>query len=391
MGEPAGKPALLSAEDDSPSSPVPPEGAKPAASSRNRLPALTGLRAFAACNIVFFHFSNPKWFGPFAPIVDNGYTSVSFFLLLSGFILSYNYSARAQRGELVHWRFWLARLSRLYPVYAFALILSLGMLHDEWQARPHSEFYKGLLLTPLLLQGWSPTLSTFWNTPAWTMSTEAFFYLVFPFAVRWRRPQTTPGTLRLLAALWVCGMTLPLLYMHFHPDGDPHPGRYTEGFWIRALKFSPPPHLPSFLFGMTLADLDGRLRRTSWPRLVLGLLGVGGIYTILRFGDGIPYVLMHDGLLMPLFACAILGLAGENLIARFFGFAPFVALGQASYCLYILHFNLWALIHDSHLLDRTGLVRFDPWISYCLLALGAGLTLMFVERPMQRRIRKLLA
>lgn len=390
---PAAKPELLASGDDSPSAPLPAEpapGAK-AASSRNRLPALTGLRAFAACNIVFFHFSNPQWFGPFAPIVDNGYTAVSFFLLLSGFILSYNYSARAQRGELVHWRFWLARLSRLYPVYIFALILSLGMLHGEWQARSHREFFEGLLLTPLLLQGWSPSLSTFWNTPAWTMSTEAFFYLVFPFAVRWKRPQSTPGTLLLLGLLWVSGMTLPLLYMHFHPDGDMHPGRYTEGFWIRALKFSPPPHLPSFLFGMVLADLDARLRRVGWPRLVLGICGIGGLYLLLRFGSHVPYVLMHDGLLMPLFGCAILGLAGENLVARFFGFAPFVALGQASYCLYLLHFNLWTLIHDSGVLQKTGLVRFDPWISYCLLALGAGTALLLIERPMQRRIRKLLA
>jgi peptidoglycan/LPS O-acetylase OafA/YrhL len=387
------KPELMSAGDDSPSSPLLEDRLRGAgkAPSRSRLPALTGLRAFAACNIVFFHFSNPKWFGPFAPIVDNGYTSVSFFLLLSGFILSYNYSERARRGELKHWKFWVARLSRLYPVYAFALILSLGMLHDEWTARSHGEFFAGLALTPLLLQGWSPSLSTFWNTPAWTMSTEAFFYLVFPFAVRWRRPQTNRGTLALLGVLWLCGMVLPLLYLHFHPDGDLHPGRYTDGFWIRALKFSPPPHLPSFLFGMVLADLDGRLARVGRLRLVLGLLGVAGIYAILRFGAPIPYPLMHDGLLMPLFGLAILGLAGENPLARFFGFAPFVALGQASYCLYILHFNLWALIHNSGLLEKTGLIRFDPWLSYCLLALGAGLTLLFVERPLQRRIRKLLA
>ncbi len=381
---------MLSSGDDSPESPATDEAGQPRKSSQNRLPALTGLRAFAACNIVFFHFSNPQWFGPFAPIVDNGYTAVSFFLLLSGFILSYNYSALAQRGELVHWRFWVARLSRLYPIYAFALLLSLGMLHDEWAARPHREFIEGLVLTPLLLQGWSPSLSTFWNTPAWTMSTEAFFYLVFPFAVRWRRPQTNTGTLLLLGVLWCCGMSLPLLYMHFHPDGDMHPGRYTEGFWIRALKFSPPPHLPSFLFGMVLADLDGRIARAGRLRLALGLLGVGGVYLLLCFGAHIPYVLMHDGLLMPLFGCAILGLAGSNPLASFFGFAPFVALGQASYCLYILHFNLWTLIHSSGLLEKTGLSRLDPWISYCLLALGAGIALLLIERPMQRRIRSLL-
>ena len=119
--------------------------AKPAVVSRpavprakkENLPALTGLRCFAALNIVFFHFSNPKWFGPFAPIVDNGYTSVSFFLLMSGYILAYNYADRAAVGQLSARNFWIARLSRLYPVYLFALILSAGMLMDEWFARSH--------------------------------------------------------------------------------------------------------------------------------------------------------------------------------------------------------------------------------------------------------------
>jgi peptidoglycan/LPS O-acetylase OafA/YrhL len=385
----AGGLAVASPASDSASPPTP-GSSRPKGAGKSRLPALTGLRAFAACNIVFFHFSNPRWFGPFAPIVDNGYTAVSFFLLLSGFILSYNYSGRAQRGELVHWRFWVARLSRLYPIYAFALILSFGMLATEWHARSHAQFYWGLLLTPLLLQGWSPALSTFWNTPAWTMCTEAFFYLVFPFVVRWRRPRTNRGTIALLAFLWGCGMVLPLLYLHLHPDGVLHPDRYTDGFWIRALKFSPPPHLPSFLFGLVLADLDARLRRLGTTRLLLGAIGVGGVYCTLRFGSALPYPLMHDGLLMPLFGCAILGLAGENLLARFFGFAPFLALGQASYCLYILHFNLWQLIHDSGLLERTGLIRYDPWLSYILLAIGAGLALVLIERPMQRRIRRLI-
>ena len=65
-----------------------------------RLTALTGLRSFAAINIVFFHFSNPHWFGWFAPIVNAGYASVSFFILLSGFVLAYNYAGRARKGKL---------------------------------------------------------------------------------------------------------------------------------------------------------------------------------------------------------------------------------------------------------------------------------------------------
>jgi peptidoglycan/LPS O-acetylase OafA/YrhL len=319
--------------------------------------------------------------------VDNGYTSVSFFLLLSGFVLAYNYSDRAQTGQLRARDFWVARVSRLYPVYLFALLISLGMLVEEWHARSHAQFAWGLVLTPLLLQGWSPSLSTFWNTPAWTMCTEAFFYLIFPLVILWRRPKRIGALCGLLLALWCLGMVLPSLYLGLHPDGDLHPGRYTDGFWMRALKFSPPPHIPSFLFGIVLADLDSLIPRAARKRLLFGLLGMAGIYAMLYYGDFFPYPMMHDGLMMPLFALAVLGLAGHNLIARFFGFFPFVAVGQASYCLYILHFNLWNLIHKSGFLGKTGLIRFDPWLSYTLLVLAAVAAMKWIERPAQRWIK----
>ena len=77
-------------------------------------------------------------------------------------------------------------------------------------------------------------------------------------------------------------------------------------------------------------------------------------------GDRLPYVMMHDGLLMPLFAGVILCLAGRNRIAWFFGLLPFIAIGEASYCLYLLHFNLWTMLHDSHFLEKSGLIVFDP-------------------------------
>jgi peptidoglycan/LPS O-acetylase OafA/YrhL len=359
----------------------------PVSVRKSRLPALTGLRIFAALNLVFFHFSDPKNFGWLAPVVDNGYTSVSFFLLLSGFILAYNYSDRAASGQMRLGQFWLARFSRLYPVYVFSLIVSLGMLALEFRAHSGPAFFAGIVLTLLLLQGWSPTLSTFWNTPAWTMSTEAFFYVLFPMVVRWKRPKKLGWLLTLLLALWCLGMLFPALYTLLHPDGDFHPDRYSNGWWLRALKFTPPPHLPSFLFGVVLADLHARISEESRWRLVLGLAGLASVYFVLSRGERLPYVFLHDGLLMPLFGLTVLGLAGRNILSRIFGFLPFVLLGEASYCLYLLHFNLWTLIHDSGVLQKTGLIALDPWFSYLLLVVAAVLTMKWVERPGQRLIR----
>jgi peptidoglycan/LPS O-acetylase OafA/YrhL len=352
-----------------------------ASARRPQLPALTGIRCFAALNLVFFHFADPHSFGPLSPVVNGGYISVSFFLLLSGFILTYNYADRAEQGKLTARSFWTARFSRLYPVYIFSLLLSVGMLMQEVPAHTKGDFTLGVILTPLLLQGWHPALSTFWNTPAWTMSTEAFFYVLFPFLITRRRPRQTRTMLVILASAWLSGMVLPALYMHFHPDGDLHPDRYSAGIWIRALKFMPLQHLPAFVFGMALGFLNEKIRPESRKRIAVGIGAFVALYLILCVESHLPYVMLHDGLLMPLFGGVILCLAGTNLISRFFGLLPFIAIGEASYCLYLLHFNLWTLLHDSHILEKSGLIVFDPWLSYLLLVIAALLTKRFIERP----------
>ena len=55
------------------------------------------------------------------------------------------------------------------------------MLPAEYASHTHAMFWTGMVLTPLLLQGWIPAIATFLNTPAWTMSAEAFYYVIFPW------------------------------------------------------------------------------------------------------------------------------------------------------------------------------------------------------------------
>jgi peptidoglycan/LPS O-acetylase OafA/YrhL len=121
---------------------------------------------------------------------------------------------------------------------------------------------------------------------------------------------------------------------------------------------------------------------------VIGVFGFVTVYTILYFGDRMPYVFMHDGLLMPFYGAIILGLAGSSFLTKIFSILPLLVVGEASYCLYILHFNLWNMIHDSKILERTGLIVFDPWLSYLLLVLAALLTVRLIERPGQAWIKR---
>ncbi|MGP8226657.1 MAG: acyltransferase family protein [Terracidiphilus sp.] len=353
-----------------------------------RLNALTGLRCLAAVNIVLFHFSDPQSFGFLGPVVNAGYIALGLFFLLSGFVLGYNYAGQARTGSLDRVRFWKARFTRLYPVYLLSLLMSWRMVSAEYGAHTHRMFWTGIVLTPLLLQGWIPQLATFLNTPAWAMPAEAFMYALFPWLAKVKRPARVSHSLLQLAGVWAVGMVPGLLYLFFQPDGIAHPDRWSWGPWLQAYKYTPLPHLASFFFGIMLAGLDEQVPRTGRLRLMLGLAGLAGVFTLLELGPLIPYVLLHDGLLMPLFGCIVLGLAGENRLASAFSVRPLVVVGEASYCLYLLHFNLWNWIHDTHLPERLGVARLDPWLSYAVLLAVALAALYLVERPAQRRLRR---
>lgn len=354
------------------------------------LPALTGLRAFTATNIVFFHFWNPAWFGPLAPLMDNGYVGVNFFFLLSGFILTYNYADRQDAGQFNRSQFWQLRVSRLYPVYLLGLLISFPILELEWRYRTHANFFLGLSLTTIMQQGWSPRLATFWNTPAWTLSCEVAFYLLFPLLLAIKWPRKIRSLLLILLLLWLASMVLPLIYMWIRPDGMGPITRMSNSYWLRAVKLTPLPHLPTFTFGIVLSRLNDQLRLSNRSRFWLALVGISAISTVMMQGQKVPFLLMHDGLISPLFAISILGLVGHHPITYFLRIRLFVIVGEASYCLYILHFNLWDWIHRSGILVRLHLMRFDPWISYFILEIAALVAYRCIERPSRNWLHSVL-
>ncbi len=243
-------------------------------------------------------------------MVNAGYASVSFFILLSGYVLAYNYAARARAGQLDTVRFYKARFTRLYPIYLLSLLLAWRNVAGEYASHTHAMFWAGMVLTPLLLQGWVPEIATFLNTPAWTMSAESFYYLLFPWLARWKQPGRIGPILARLGVIWMLGLIPGTLYIIFNPDGIPHPDRFSTGPWLQALKYTPLPHLTSFVFGVLLAELDELIPRPGVFRLLLGVFGFGATFFLLWLGADIPYAIIHDGLLMPLFGCIILGLAG---------------------------------------------------------------------------------
>ena len=354
------------------------------------LPALTGIRTLLAINIVLFHFTPPH-LGPLYPFVDNGYVFVGVFFLVSGYILTYNYADRAL--TLVKRDFWIARFSRLYPVYLLALVVSFRMLGDEWHVRSHDEFFRGLFLTPLLLQGWSPSLATFWNTVAWTLSAEALLYAAFPWLIRLRWPKSNIGLIVLVLAFWLIGLVPHSLYLLFNPEHLAGPiTRYTSTAWIRFLKYTPLPYVSTFLSGICLGKLQLSLTLNSRQRLALAaasLVGLGLFFYLAV--PHLPYLLMHGGFVIPLFAALILGLSGPHLISSFFAWRPLLLIGESSYCLYLLHFNTFSLLQRYHIPERLHVAAFDPWFSYGVLLVLSVAAYRYVENPARKAILRRFA
>ena len=348
------------------------------------LPALTGLRTLLAINIMFFHFT-PSLPGVLRPVVDNAFTFVGFFFLISGFILAYNY---ADRPSLSKRKFYVARFSRVYPVYLLVLMLSVPFLYEEWKAHSQADFFTGLLLTPLCLQGWSPKLATFWNTVGWTLPAELMLYLAFPMILKFIKSNAdrlaTPG--RLIAcvlALWGIGILPHCIYLLVNPDHLTEPAtRYTYAFWLRALKYTPPAYLCTFTAGMLLARLQSVMTLSPMRRGLIALAGFVGLAVYLTFGPSrVPYVLVHGSLLLPIFSLILIGLAGPNLLTLFFAWRPLVLLGETTFALYLLHFNAFLLIHFYKLPERFHVAQFDPWISFAVIMLLALVVTFQYERP----------
>ncbi len=331
---------------------------------------------------MFFHFTPPHidWI---VPIVGHGFVFVGFFLLISGFILSYNYADRIRAVKLKD--FYLARVARLYPVYLVSLVVSIPILITEFHVRSRVEFVEGAIMTPLLLQGWSPWLATFWNTVAWTLSTEAFLYAIFPFMMRLRWPVKPARLVALGLGIWALGLVPHVIYMLTNPDGLPTIDRYSYGYYLRGLKFTPLPYVCTFTAGIVLGRLQAVTEMSQRLRAVLAFVAVGGVLGFLYLlADHTPYVLMHGGLLTPLFAMLVLGVTGKNPVSAFFGWKPFVVIGESTLCIYLLHFNMLQMLRDYHVAERLHFAALDPWASYVLVVGFAYLLYRFYENPARK-------
>jgi len=367
-------------------------GSRNQPATRPRLEGLTALRFFAAFHVILFHLYvegvlavGPWWYRNFASI---GYVGVNFFFVLSGFILVYTYV----EPNLDPQRFWQARFARIYPAYLFSLAVTAPFffmtarhLNLPFFAWSMDHLLLASILALTLLQSWIPQGALTWNPVCWSLSVEAFFYALFPFLL----DRTKRLSRRLLpfwiAGVWFISLAISAAYIVLHPDGAARiNSTETTLFWKNFLSFNPLVRLPEFVVGMLTCRLF--LSKGGSPRLgaICVLSGVAGLVLVTMFADKIPNPVISTGLLSPVFAAIIYGVASKPRWTRFLTFAPFIYLGEASYSLYLLH--SWVM---SSVLEA---VPHQPLAVRVVLCVGAAiaaslLTYKFIEQPARKLLR----
>jgi peptidoglycan/LPS O-acetylase OafA/YrhL len=366
---------------------VDPGAAGASASRRPDLPALTSLRIFAATEVVLLHFFYFQSGDFLHAIASAGRQAVTFFFVLSGFILTYVYSGpQASDGMATSaGRFWFARAARILPTYWLGLVLALPFFAYSGlvsHMTPISQFVQGGLLVPLMLQAWWPPAVLAWNAPAWSLSIEAFFYAGFPLiAVAAARLPVRRHLVVSWALTWVAAVAVQWIT----------PGPDTPAVNWSPYLFNPLLHLPQFLFGVALGRmfLFGPPVSSRWSAV---LFAAGAALTALLLGAraSLPWWASSNAILALVFGMVIFGATQPTGLARVLAAPVLVLAGEASYALYIVHSPL--LLWWDWLQKVAGL-HLPAWASFSIYfaaTLGASvLIFLFVERPARAWVLRL--
>jgi peptidoglycan/LPS O-acetylase OafA/YrhL len=346
------------------------------------LPALTGLRFVLAAWVMLHHLAGPGMMlgtafsalpAPLRALATGGYLAVQTFFLLSGFVLARNYAAtRWNRSSLI--RYWSARFARIYPTYLLSLAI-VAYFIGRFLARPTVSATgkaSALFDYAFLLQGWRNGGGTGWNTPAWSLSCELFFYLCLPAVL----PAIWRARSRMLAAIVVVSFIAPIVLARLN----------VPYYW------KPVHHFADFTMGIAAARVFELLelrpaKRRLAPRFYLPAMAIGALLIAW------PHLLKGTSLdlnsaLRPLNAVALIGLAlGGGAVAKMLSAKVVDYLGQVSYSMYILHVPLLWWYGNG------GVERFHLPPGIAALVFGgiviaaAILSYELVEKPANRWIR----
>nr|WP_295873044.1 acyltransferase [uncultured Chitinophaga sp.] len=163
--------------------------------------SLDAFRGIAAVIVVLFHwqmFFYPNdvftlggelntalpFYSALSMFYTHGMVSVDIFFQLSGFIFFWLYADSVATGKTDFRKFWVYRISRLYPLHIATLVVVAILQPMVLQRLGHyfviqyNDTYH-FFLNLLFMQNWGFEVGPSFNAPSWSVSVEMFLYLLF--------------------------------------------------------------------------------------------------------------------------------------------------------------------------------------------------------------------
>ncbi len=357
------------------------------------LGTLTAFRFLAALAVFLHHsvsYTSPAnaHLAGLQRLFWEGWSGVSFFFVLSGFILAYNYAGKmGTRTRQATRSFYTYRFARVWPLHFLTFLLAALVILPVWLHHLAGGSLAAMLQLSLL-QAWVPVsdplnhgqfVAFSFNAPAWTLSCEAFFYLLFPFLLaRLVRVKRSAGLalVGLGAWLWVMFLAIEL--------------RSSSIGWV--LYLFPPIRLVEFVTGICLGLLFLRHRGSvrdagsaRWTAFEVGTLAALGGAVFLSYL--VPSTMRYAAYYMPFMVAVIWVFAFERgAISRLINRPALVFLGEISFAFYMLHLLVLRAAGSFGLYDSLPAGVVDVAAITVTVALSAGV-FVFFERPVRHGIR----
>jgi peptidoglycan/LPS O-acetylase OafA/YrhL len=353
--------------------------------------ALTGLRGFAALNVLIVHAA---FLTPYQWVGLHGYGPVALFTL-SGFLLFRPFSrwvlGRAERPSITV--FARKRIARLFPAYWLVLIVASVVL-PESQPSGWREWLHSLTLTETFGDaGLNPALFQ-----AWSLGTELGWYIALPpFAglLYWtttRHPNLrSPGRLALIVIV-VTGLATFAWRQLIVTQGWYDTWTYPHWVFAFLVAFGAGASLACLLElpdGVALRRLRAMTRRPA-PLLVLatvvaliGMSPLGGPHNYDPVTNDERHIRLASNVVVAAMLILIVAFSDRpNWFSRALSHRAVVALGRWSYGIFLWHMSV-ILVLSPLITERRSLLGLAVWIAAILIVsvpLGAA-TYAWIETP----------
>lgn len=342
---------------------------------------LTFTRFLAAVSIVIFHYGGEAipFDGPIMKVlVENANIGVSYFFILSGFVMIIAYHSNNSR--ISYSKYYLNRFARIYPIYFLALASTTLLLFFH-----SGEFEtKGFLLSLFLFQGWIPEYANCLNTPGWSLSVELLFYLLFPLIHnRLYRSLKFSYIVWSIILFWVVSqlVTNQLYYSDFYTGYPSESHSFIHYFPIL--------HLNQFLIGNFIGLFYLKFNKKSNYDLAIILLSLLLLFTILLKDFLALELNIHNGFMAIFFIPFIYLLAlNQGRISNFFSNKYLIILGEISYGIYILQYPVYLVVYNlGESVNLNASLLFYTYM--CVLIFISYFVYKYVEIPVRFYLKQI--